>query len=70
MFALSILIFSLVMLKGVFHKVIVYLGIVTCAAAVIGLALQPIVGIGYLWWWDGNSTDWAGAVTWQKYRMG
>jgi len=57
------------MLKGVFHKVIVYLGIVTCAAAVIGLALQPIVGIGYLWWWF-FFMIWFMAVGWKLYRLG
>lgn len=50
-FAVSILILSLVMLKGVFPKVTAILGIVTAAAAAIALSLQPILGIGYFWWW-------------------
>jgi hypothetical protein len=50
-FAVSILIVSLVMLKGVFPKWLGYLGIVTCAAAFVGLALWPVVGVAYFWWW-------------------
>jgi hypothetical protein len=69
MFAVSILVFSLIMLKGVFHKLIAYLGLFTFAAAVIGLALQPIVGMGYFWWWV-FFMIWFAAIGWTLYRLG
>lgn len=68
-FAISILIVSLVMLKGVFHKLVAYLGIATCAAAYIGLALWPIVGVAYFWWWF-FFVIWFIAVGWKLYRLG
>ncbi len=45
--ALGITVISLVMLKGVFHKSIAYLGIATFPLAVIGEVFQPILGIVY-----------------------
>lgn len=68
-FGVSILIFSLVMLKGVFHKSVAYLGIATCVAAFIGLALWPIVGVAYFWWWLFFKI-WFIAVGWKLYRLG
>lgn len=68
-FGVSILIFSLVMLKGVFHKSVAYLGIATCVAAFIGLALWPIVGVAYFWWWL-LFIIWFIAVGWKLYRLG
>lgn len=65
----SILIFSLVMLKGVFHKSIAYLGIATCAAAFIAMSLWPIVGVNYLWWWIFLFV-WLIAVGWKLYQLG
>lgn len=50
-FAVGVLIVSLVMLKGVFPKWLGYLGIATCAACFVGLALWPVVGVAYFWWW-------------------
>ena len=67
--AVSILIFSLVMLKGVFHKSIAYLGIATCAAAFIAMSLWPIVGVGYFWWWA-FFFIWFLAVGWKLYQLG
>jgi hypothetical protein len=67
--AIGILILSLVMLKGVFHKSIAYLGIATCAAAIIALALSPIIGLNYFWWWA-FFTVWFIAVGWKLYRLG
>ena len=67
--AVSILIFSLVMLKGVFHKSIGYLGIATCAAAFIALSLWPIVGVNYFWWWVFFFV-WFIAVGWKLYQLG
>jgi hypothetical protein len=69
LFGISILIFSLVMLKGVFHKSIAYLGIATCAAAFIALSLWPIVGVNYFWWWVFFFV-WFTAVGWKLYQLG
>jgi hypothetical protein len=69
MFGMSILFFSLVMLKGVFHKVIGYLGVGTCAAAFVGLALWPVVGVNYFWWWL-LFVIWFIAVGWKLYQLG
>jgi hypothetical protein len=49
--ALGILMISVVMLKGVFHRVVAYVGIAAFPAAVIGAALKSTLGIVYLWWW-------------------
>jgi hypothetical protein len=69
LFGISILFFSLVMLKGVFHKIVAYLGIATCAAALIALALWPILNVAYLWWWV-LFVIWFTAVGWKLYRLG
>jgi len=50
-FVISILILSLVMLKGIFNKKLAYLGILTSISAFVALSLFPIIGIGYFWWW-------------------
>lgn len=60
---------DVVMLKGVFHKGVAYLGITTFIAAFIGGALKPIIGIGYLWWWA-LFMIWFIAVGWKLYRLG
>lgn len=67
-FAISILIISLVMLKGVFHKRVAYLGIVTAISAFIALLLWPILGIGYFWWWL-LFMIWFIAVGWKLYKL-
>ncbi len=67
-FTLGILIISIVMLKGVFHKGVAYLGMLTFAAAIIGEALEPILGIGYFWWWL-LFMIWFIAVSWKLYRL-
>jgi hypothetical protein len=69
LFGISILILSLVMLKGIFHKSIAYLGIATCVAAFIGLAIWPIVGVAYFWWWL-LFLIWFIAVGWKLNRLG
>jgi hypothetical protein len=68
-FAIGILILSLVMLKGVFHKAIAYLGIVTCIGAFVGAALWPVVGVAYFFWWL-PFMFWFAAVGWKLYRLG
>jgi hypothetical protein len=50
-FAVSVLVLSLVMLKGVFRKVTAYLGIFTAVCGFIALGLFKFLGVGYLWWW-------------------
>lgn len=46
--AASILIVSLVMLKGTFSRGIVYLGIVTGAIGIVCEAIKPMIGVGYI----------------------
>ena len=43
----GILILSLIMLKGVFHKSVAYLGIITGILGVVSETLRPIMGISY-----------------------
>jgi hypothetical protein len=50
-FAVSILILSMAMLKGVFNRKIAYLGFLTAISAFVALSLFPIISIGYFWWW-------------------
>jgi len=69
LFGISILILSLVMLKGLFHKSVAYWGIATCVAAFIALALWPIVGVAYFWWWL-LFVIWFIAVGWKLYSLG
>jgi hypothetical protein len=69
LFALGILIFSLVMLMGLFHKSIAYLGIVTCGAALVAAALWPVLNVAYLWWWV-FFMIWFAAVGWKLYHLG
>ncbi len=45
---IGILIVSLVMLKGVFSRGVVYLGIVTGALGTVSEAFRPILGLGYI----------------------
>jgi hypothetical protein len=69
LFGVSILFFSLVMLKGVFHKSIAYLGVATCVVAFIAIALWPIINVNYFWWWA-LFFIWFTAVGWKLYRLG
>lgn len=68
-FAVSILILSLVMLRGVFPKAVAYLGLATAAAAVVALSLWPIIGMGYFWWWL-FFVIWFSGAGWRLYRLG
>jgi fatty acid desaturase len=68
-FAVSILILSLTMLKGVFDRKVAYLGVLTSISAFIALLLFPIVGIGYFWWWL-LFMVWFIAVGFKLYNMG
>lgn len=68
-FAVSILILSLAMLKGVFDRWVAYLGILTCIAACVALALFPLISIGYFWWWL-LFMIWFVAVGLKLYKIG
>lgn len=67
--AVSILLVSLVMLKGVFHKSIAYLGIVTCIGAFLAVSLWPVLNVNYLWWWVFLFV-WLIAVGWKLLQLG
>jgi hypothetical protein len=69
LFGVGILLFSFVMLKGLFARWVAYLGMVTCVAAFVGLALWPVIGIGYFWWWLFFFV-WFLAVGWKLYQLG
>ena len=49
--AIGILVLSLVMLRGVFSRWVAWLGVATAASAFLAVALYPVLGLGYLWWW-------------------
>ena len=66
--AIGILIISLVMLKGVFHQALAYLGIVTGVVGIICEALRPIIGLGYAVYII--LYIWLILVGWQLYRLG
>ncbi len=66
--AIGILILSLVMLKGVFHKGVAYLGIATGAIGIISEALRPIIGPGY-YIYGLLLPIWFVAVGWKLYRL-
>lgn len=67
---IGVLILSLVMLKGrVFRKSIAYIGIATCVAALTALALFPLVGLTYFWWWVLFAV-WFIALGWRLINLG
>jgi hypothetical protein len=67
--ALGILILSLVMLRGVFHKGVAYLGIVTGTLGIVSEALRDIVGPGYIVY--GLLLPlWFLVIGWNLYRLG
>jgi len=68
-FAIGVLIISLVMLKGVFHKAVAYLGIATFSACIICEPLRPIIGTKYLFWWT-FFMIWFVAVGFKLYKLG
>jgi hypothetical protein len=67
--AIGILILSLVMLKGVFHKSVAYLGIVTGILGIVSEALRDIIGPGYIVY-GLLLPSWFLAVGWRLYRLG
>ena len=69
LFAAGILILSLVMLKGAFPRWVAYLGIATFPACVAAMALWPLIGLNYFWWWV-FFTVWFVAAGWKLVRLG
>jgi Domain of unknown function (DUF4386) len=67
--AIGILVISLVMLRGVFHKGIAYLGIVTGAIGIISESLRPLLGLGYIGY-GLLLPIWFLTVGWKLYRLG
>jgi len=67
--AISMLILSLVMLKGVFHKGVAYLGIVTGALGIVSEAFRDILGPGY-YVYGLLLPIWFLAVGWKLSRLG
>jgi Domain of unknown function (DUF4386) len=65
---LGILIISLVMLKGVFHKSVAYLGIVTGIAGIVSEIIRPIIGAGY-GLYGIFLLAWLIAVGWKLYKL-
>jgi hypothetical protein len=66
--ALGILIFSLVMRKGVFARGIAYLGIVTGVLGIVCEALRDVIGAGYLAY-GVLLPSWFVAVSWKLYQL-
>ena len=60
---------SLAMLKGVFPKAVAWVGIANAPAAFIALALFPVIGVGYFWWWV-LFIVWFVAAGWKLFRLG
>lgn len=67
--ALSILIFSLIMLKGVFQRNIAFLGIVTGVLGLISEPLRDVLGPGYAVYGLLLPT-WFAMVGWKLYQLG
>jgi hypothetical protein len=66
---IGILIFTLIMLKGVFHRSVAYLGIVTGALGIFSEALRPVLGLGYIVY-GLLLFVWFIAIGWELYRLG
>jgi hypothetical protein len=66
--ALGILILSLVMLKGVFHKGVAYLGIATGVVGMVFEALRPMIGFAYSIY-GLLLPAWFIAVGWKLYQL-
>jgi hypothetical protein len=67
--AIGILILSLVMLRGVFHKGVAYLGIVTGLLGIVSEALRDMIGPGY-YVYGLLLPIWFLAAGWKLYRLG
>jgi len=65
---IGILIVSLVMLKGVFHKSVAYLGVATGAIGIVSESLKPVLGIGYIVY-GVLLMVWIIAIGWELVRL-
>ncbi len=68
-FAVSIFLVSIAMLKGVFRKLEAYLGVFTAISAFVALSLWGVIGLGYFWWWV-FFIIWFLIVGWRLFRLG
>ena len=69
LFSIGILIISLVMLRGVFHRGIAYLGVVTGTIAIFSETFRPVIGAGYIVFFI-LEVVWLIAVGWKLFRLG
>ncbi len=68
LFAVGVLVISVAMLKGVFHRSIAYLGIITGIVGIVCESLRPVIGAGYSIY--GIMLIWLLAVGWKLWRLG
>src|SRR6266480_1733823 len=69
LFSVGILIISIVMLKGVFHKGIAYLGVITGVIAILSETFRPFISFGYIVFFI-LEVIWLIAVGWKLFRLG
>jgi len=67
LFAASILLVSIIMLKGVFSKWVAWLGIVSGGVGIICESLRPMIGAAFSIY--GVVLIWLIAVGWKHYRL-
>lgn len=67
--AASVLMFSMVMLRGAFPSWLGYLGVATGVVAIAALALHPVLGLTYLLWWV-FFLIWFSGVSWYLVKLG
>lgn len=65
---IGILLIALLMLKGVFHKGVAYLGIATGAIGVVSESLRPVLG-GFYAIYGLLLFAWFVAIAWELYRL-
>jgi hypothetical protein len=68
LYALGILLLSIAMLRGVFPRVVAYLGILTGVVGMICESLRPVIGPWYALY--EILFIWVAAVGWRLYRVG
>ena len=68
LYALGILLLSLAMLRGVFPRLVAYLGILTGAVGIGCESLRPVIGSWYGLY--GILLLWVAAVGWRLYQLG
>jgi hypothetical protein len=63
------LLLSLAMLKGVFRRWTAYLGMASFVVVLAGVALHPVLGLAYLFWWA-VFVAWLLMLGWELVRLG